>query len=112
MLPISFRATPVQQTQKPIQLSDNGQKVLSKTNGVYNVTNQIMMANEISKEKDFSKRVKQAGKLLKDSVVMDVYTNPIIGTDYVINEYKKGNITKDEAKQIITQNAITVLNSL
>ena len=110
MLPILLRATPVQ--QKQTQLSENGQKVLNRTNGVYNVTNQIMMANEISKEKDFSKRAKQAGKLLKDSVIMDINTNPVISTNYIINEYKKGNITKDEAKQIITQNAITILNSL
>ena len=112
MLPISFRATPVQQTSKSNQLSKNGQKVLNQTNGIYNVTNQIMMTNEISKEKDFSKRSKQAGKLLKDSVIMDINTNPVISTNYIIKEYKKGNITKDEAKQIITQNAITILNSL
>jgi len=114
---ISFRAGnnyPPQNIQQKnsIGLTENGQKILNKTNGILNTYSQINMAYEVSKEKDFSKRAKGVGELLKNSVTMDLYANPVIGSSYVVDQYKKGNISKDEAKQIIATNAITLLNAM
>ena len=109
---ISFRAVPNQRVQKSTELSENGQKVLERTNPILNQYNQMDMVYSAAKDKDIKERAKIAGSLIKECAKMDINANPIVSTSYVVNQYKSGNISKSDAEQIMAKNALTWLNAI
>ncbi len=111
---ISFRTnntmpssqTPQNDSKKNIfALTENGQKVLSKTNEWAN-TQDIA---EIIVDKD--KRNKEnVGTVAKNTLMMPIMSDSAIGTIYTIDQYKKGNLSKDDVVKILAYNMIA--NSL
>ena len=106
---INFKGNPVnippQQVQNKNQknsigLTENGQKVLNKTNeyaNAYDLVNTVI---------DSDKRNDNFATVAKNALLMPVMSNPVIGAVYTADQYKKGNITKDDAVKIMAYNAI------
>ena len=107
---ISFRAgnnyptqnLPPQNTQQKnsIGLTENGQKILNKTNeyaNAYNVADTLM---------DSEKRKENLGNVVKNTMLMPIMSNPAVSTIYTVNQYQKGEISKDDATKIMVYNAI------
>ena len=109
---ISFKSAninPTQITQQSLQnkqqknsigLTENGQKVLNKTNeyaNAYNVADTLI---------DSEKRKENLGEVAKNTLLMPVMSNPAVSTIYTVNQYQKGEISKDDATKIMLYNAI------
>ena len=107
---ITFRRNPViltnsqqnqeQQKKNAIGLSDNGQKVLNKTNKIANL---YEIASTAADEK---KRKENLSIVAKNTMLMPIMSDSAIGTAYTLNECKKGNISKDDAMKILAYNMI------
>lgn len=101
---IIFRANPTvstdcqmnQKTQKKnaIGLSEDGQKVLNKTNEIANLYEMANSANDEKKHKE----------VIKNTFLLPIMSDSAIGTAYTVNEYKKGNISKDDMVKILAYN--------
>ena len=108
---ISFRAEAAvsgyQTTQSNLKknvfsLSENGQKVLSKTNEWANTQD----VAEIIVDKD--KRTKENIRTVaQNTVMMPVMSDSAIGTAYILDQCKKGNLSKDDAIKILAYNMMT-----
>lgn len=105
---ISFRANPVTTTVLQTQsqqnnglgLSENGQKILNKTNvhaNAYDLASTVV---------DSDKRKENLATVVKNTLMMPVMSSPTINTVYTVDQYKKGNISKDDAMKIMAYNAM------
>ena len=105
---ISFRANPVattvlqtqSQQNNALGLSENGQKVLNKTNvhaNAYDLASTVV---------DSDKRKENLATVAKNTLMMPIMSSPTISTAYTVDQYKKGNISKDDAMKIMAYNAM------
>lgn len=100
MFSVSFKAdnqTQVQQQKNSIGLTENGQKVFNQTNGYANIIN--VMSNE-DERKQYIQDVKE------NPILVPAIISPTIGTIYTYNQYRKGNISKEDAFKITAYNAL------
>lgn len=103
MLSINFKANnPIQKPQETnsIGLSENGQKVLNETNkyaNTFDIVNTVV---------DSDKRKENVGTVVKNTLLMPVMSNPLVGAVYTASQYKNGNISKDDAIKIVAYNSI------
>ena len=103
MLSISFRANPTvsnQQQKNAIGLTENGQKVLNKTNkyaNTYDFVDTVV---------DSDKRKENLGTVAKNALLMPVMSNPLVSAAYTVNQYNKGEISKDDAIKVVAYNSI------
>ena len=89
-----------QQQKNSIGLTENGQNVLNKTNEYANAYN---LADTLV---DSEKRKENLGNVVKNTMLMPIMSNPAVSTIYTVNQYKKGEISKDDATKIMIYNAI------
>ena len=88
------------QQKNSIGLTENGQNVLNKTNEYANAYN---LADTLV---DSEKRKENLGNVVKNTMLMPIMSNPAVSTIYTVNQYKKGEISKDDATKIMIYNAI------
>lgn len=105
---ISFRANPVaatvlqtqSQENNALGLSENGQKVLSKINmhtNIYDLANTIV---------DSDKRKENLATVAKNTLMMPVMSSPTVSSVYTADQYRKGNISQNDAAKIMAYNAM------
>ena len=88
------------QQKNSIGLTENGQKVLNKTNEYANAYN---LADTLI---DSEKRKENLGNVVKNTMLMPIMSNPVVSGLYTANQYQKGNISKDDTIKILAYNAI------
>ena len=101
MLSVSFKSNSSNQEQlrkNSIGLTPNGQKVLNRTNGYAAIANTISNPSENKKYLD---------EISNNPILIPAMIFPAIGNLYAINQYKNGNITKEDATKIIAYNTMT-----
>ena len=101
MFSVSFRANnPEQPNQQKnsIGLTENGQKVLNKTNKYAGLIN--VLPNE-------KERNQYVDEVKQNPLMLLAMVNPYAGAYYTYDQYKKGNISKEDAIRVVAYNSIT-----